>query len=233
MNQPMRSSDPERGQVRRLCVSLVPIFNHLPHEELATVAGKARMRTYARGEFIHRAGEQSDQLLIVHRGRVKIYRLSDEGREQLLRILEPGHFMGELALFAQRRHDSYAEALEDSEVCAIDRKDLHELLQEHPAVGIHVLDELAQRLGKSERQTASIGTVSIDARIAGYLLSLAEEADTCTIRLPMTRRDLASFLGVAPETVSRRLTMFESRGWISQSGQRSIRILDMDALLLV
>lgn len=104
-------SDPHHEHLPALCVSRVPIFNHLPAEALAVIADKASMRTHERGQFIHRAGEPSDKLFIVHTGKVKVYRLSDTGKEQLVRILNPGDFAGELALFSNEAHDSYAETI--------------------------------------------------------------------------------------------------------------------------
>lgn len=222
-----------KSDAHELCVSLVPIFNHLPAEDLITISRKAQMRTFDRGEFIHRAGDRSDHLFIIHRGKVKVYRLSESGKEQLLRILEPGDFIGELALFSDFQQDSYAETLEKSQICAIARSDLRALMLSHPSIGLHVMAELAERLGASEKQTAVIATETIDTRIGLYLASLAEKSKSAEITLPMTRKHLASYLGTTPETISRRFTEFEEQGWITQSGQRTITILDLDALLLL
>lgn len=229
------SSGPRDGEARHipaLCVSRVPIFNHLPDAELSAIAGKATMRTYERGEFIHRPGDSADRLFIVHRGKIKVYRLSDNGKEQLVRILNAGDFAGELALFSAAEHDSYGETMQDAEVCTIDRADVRDLLLQHPDISLHVLAELSRRLGTSERQTTVIATASINGRLALYLADQAEKQNTRRITLPMSRKHLASFLGTTPETVSRRLHEFEDAGWITQSGQRDITILDLDALLL-
>lgn len=191
------------------------------------------MRTYERGQFIHRAGDPSDKLFIIHKGKVKVYRLSDTGKEQLVRILSPGDFAGELALFSATAHDSYAEAMQTSEVCTIHQADVRELLLQYPDIGLHVLAELSRRLGTSEKQTTAIATASINARLAQYLANLGEQQGSPSFNLPMSRRYLASYLGTTPETVSRRLGEFEEAGWIQQSGQRKITILDLDALLLV
>lgn len=220
-------------ETHALCVSRVPIFNHLPVEELTIIAGKANMRSYERGQFIHRDGDPSDQLFILHRGAVKVYRLSEAGKEQLVRILRPGDFIGEMALFSATAHDSYAEAMQATQICAISRADLRELLLEYPAISLHVLAELSRRLGASEKQTTAIATEPINARIALYLAELSEQEKSFTFRLPMSRKHLASFLGTTPETVSRRLGEFEQAGLIRQTGQREISILDMDALLLI
>lgn len=221
------------ADVHALCVSRVPIFNHLPADQLAVIAGKASMRVYERGQFIHRSGEQSDQLFIIHKGQAKVYRLSDTGKEQLVRVLRSGDFIGELALFSEAQHDSYAEVTQTAQVCAINRQDVRNLLLQYPTISLHVLAEVTRRLGSSEKQAAVIATESINARIGQYLAELADREGSSSFHLPMSRKDLASYLGTTPETLSRRFTEFETAGWIEQSGQRRIKILDLDALLLV
>lgn len=233
LNPLSQTPDMAHEHVPTLCVSRVPIFNHLPAVALSVIAKKASMQTYERGQFIHRAGDSSDKLFIVHKGKVKVYRLADTGKEQLVRILAPGDFAGELALFSSTDHDSYAETMQPSEICTIYQADVRELLLQYPDISLHVLAELSRRLGTSEKQTAAIATASINARLAQYLAGLAEQENSNSFSLPMSRRYLASFLGTTPETVSRRLGEFEEAGWIHQTGQRKITILDLDALLLV
>lgn len=230
-NPPLQSPEAPHERAVTSCVSRVPIFNHLPVQELSVIAAKALMRTYDRGQFVHRAGDPSDKLFIVHHGKIKVYRLADNGKEQLVRILGAGDFAGELALFSSAQQDSYAEAMEPSQVCTIYQHDVRGLLLRYPDIGLHVLAELSQRLATSEKQTAAIATASINARLAQYLVDRAQREGGQRFSLPMSRRHLASFLGTTPETVSRRLGEFEEAGWILQSGQRQITILDRDALL--
>lgn len=220
----------DHGHKPTLCVSRVPIFNHLSDDALSMIVTKASMRVYERGEFIYRAGDPSNKLFIVHKGQVKIYRLSDSGKEQLLRILNPGDFAGEV-LFSAVNQDSYAEVMLPSEICTIYHEDLKELLIQYPNISLHILAELSRRLEISEQQTATISTASINARLAHFLIKQAEIANADSYQLPMNRKNLASFLGTTPETVSRRLGEFEDAGWIAQQGQRQITILDHDALL--
>lgn len=123
--------------------------------------------------------------------------------------------------------------MQTSEICTIYQADVRELLRHYPDISLHMLAELSRRLGTSEKQTTAIATESINARLAQYLADQAEHADSPSFSLPMSRRYLASFLGTTPETVSRRLGEFEEAGWISQSDQRQITILDLDALLQV
>ncbi|MET3574503.1 Crp/Fnr family transcriptional regulator [Bhargavaea ullalensis] len=218
--------------VHQMCISIVPIFNHLGDDELREIVGSTVPLKYTRGETIYSAGERSDRLYIVHQGRVKIYRLSENGKEQLVRILGPGDFIGELAVFQTTVHDSYAEALEKTEICSLGRDDLQRFLLKYPSISLRLMNEFARRLDESEKQAASFATEPVDTRVAMYLAELADTAAANPIRLPMTRKDLASHLGTTPETISRKFADFEDAGWIRQLGQKEIEILDMDALLL-
>lgn len=162
---------------------------------------------------------------------MKIYRLSDLGREQLVRLLYPGDFTGELALFKATVLENFAETVEDSQICIIKRDDLQRLLVKYPTISLKVLNEFANRLATSEKQTASFVSEKVETRIALYLMEQLEKIGNNVIELPMSKKDLASFLGTTPETLSRRLTEFETNGMIEQNGQRQIKIID-EALLL-
>ena len=217
---------------QKLCISIVPIFNHLDQNEMQEIVKESHSNSHTKGQTIYQAGEKSDGLYIVHKGRVKIYRLSDNGKEQLVRILKPGDFTGELSLFNESVHDAYAEALEPVELCVMGRDNFQQFLLKYPAIALKVLTEFSTRLAKTEKQAASIAMESTETRVAIYLADLVEEQKRSDVNLPMSRKDLASHLGTTPETVSRKLTDFENAGWIKQNGQREIIILDLDALLL-
>lgn len=219
-------------EMQKTCISIVPIFNHLEIHEMNEIVKETNSVSHRRGQTIYRAGEQSDGLYIVHKGRVKIYRLSETGKEQLVRILEPGDFTGELSLFSESIHDAYAEALEPVELCVMGRDDFQQFLLKYPAISLKVLIEFSTRLAQTEKQAAHIAMESVETRIALYLANQVEQQKSNNIQLPMSRKDLASHLGTTPETVSRKLTDFQDAGWISQTTQRDIDILDLDALLL-
>lgn len=219
--------------MQKSCISIVPIFNHLDATEMAEIVKETRSVTHKRGDTIYRAGEMSDGLYIVHTGRVKIYRLSDTGKEQVVRILGPGDFTGELSLFSKSVHDAYAEAMERVELCVMDREDFQKFLFQYPAISLKVLTELSSRLAQTENQAAAIAMESTEARIAMYLANQVDETQHPVLTLAMSRKDLASHLGTSPETISRKLAEFEDAGWIRQLGQREIEVLDLDALLLV
>ena len=221
------------GGASRSCVSSVPIFNHLEAEQLQDVMQVVKSVTYKRGEILFHAGDESDSLYIVNQGHVKIYRLSDLGREQLVRLLYPGDFTGELALFKATVLENFAEAVEDSQICVIKRDDLQQLLLKYPSISIKVLNEFANRLANSEKQTASFVSEKVETRIALFLQEQSKKQATKTIELPMSKKDLASYLGTTPETLSRRLSDFEASGAIKQNGQRNITIKDEAQLMQI
>mgnify|MGYP001945993973 CR=1 FL=1 len=194
------------------------------------IAEKSTHINFKKGEVIIHDGDPLDYLYIVHQGRVKIYQLFESGKEQLLRILEPGEFMGEMALFTKKEMDSYAEALEKTEICAIHRNDMQHLMKEHPTIAIKILEQFSERLDQTEKLVGELSSKDVEMRIATYLVELTEKNNTLDIVLPMSKKDLASFLGTTQETVSRRLSTFQTNGWIEQEGHRNIKITNIQAL---
>ncbi len=217
-----------------LCISVVPIFNHLEREQMEEIKQVVKSSSYKKGEILYREGDKSDFLYIVRKGKIRIYRLSESGKEQLLRILNPGDFTGELALFRESIHESYAEAMCDTDVCLISRDDLQELLIKYPSISLKILSEFSNRLVSSERQTARFATERVETRLAKFLLECIDNnSDSLEIELPMSKKDLASYLGTTPETLSRKLSDFEDEGYIKQKTGKRISILNVDALSLL
>ncbi|QUW20265.1 Crp/Fnr family transcriptional regulator [Sporosarcina sp. Marseille-Q4063] len=220
-------------EMQKMCISIVPIFNHLDANEMSEIVKETNSVKHPRGHTIYHAGDTSDGLYIVHKGRVKIYRLSETGKEQLVRILGPGDFTGDLSLFTESVHDSYAEAMEPVELCVMSRDNFQQFILKYPAISLKVLGEFSRRLAKTEKQAANIAMETVETRIAMYLAEVSDETMSKTVMLPMSRKDLASHLGTTPETVSRKLADFEDNGWIRQLNNREIEIVDLDALLLI
>lgn len=217
-------------EVQQLCISLVPIFNHLKYEDMKEIVKTTKMTVYERNDMIYRAGDRSNRLYIVHKGQVKIYRLAESGREQLLRIMEPGDFMGELALFSESTFDHYAEATTKTEICMMHRHDLQSFLLKFPTISLEIMTEFSKRLGQAEQLVSRLTSQDVEKRTASYLAELAETQGRTNITLPMSKKDLASYLGTTPETISRKLAELQDLGWIAQTGQRKIRILNRQAL---
>ncbi len=215
------------------CVSLVPIFNHLEDNQMEEIVETIKPGKYKKGEIIYSAGNRSDSLYIVNKGRIRIFRLSESGKEQLVRILQVGDFTGELALFSDTTHESYAQAMEDTEVCMINRSDLQDFLLRYPSISLKILSEFSSRLEKAEKQTTSVSTEKVETRIARFISEIVGNTKSMEFTLPMSKKDLASYLGTTPETISRKLAEFEDVGYIKQKTARRILVLDLDKLRLL
>lgn len=207
-----------------LCVSKVPFFNHLAAEEMMQIAEISRHRLYKKGTMIYKAWDPLNDLLIVHTGSVKIVQLFESGKEQILRVLEPGEFFGELALFTEKTMDTYVEALEDSDICMIHRDHMQQLMTNYPMIAVKILEQFSERLDAADKLIGELSAKDVESRIAGYLLDLAEKQASYHVTLPMTKKDLASFLGTSQETVSRRLSTLQKQGIITQKGHRQVVI---------
>ncbi|MDN6161441.1 MAG: Crp/Fnr family transcriptional regulator [Atopostipes sp.] len=216
------------------CINLVPIFNHLDKESQDIIATKAYSTKLKKDEFLYQAGDLDDSLYIVHRGQIRITHLAESGKEQLIRLLNPGDFTGEWTIFSDAgQHEHYAQATRATNVCTIRREDLDELLKEYPEISTEILKTMATRLQKSQKQTASITTEDVRNRIIYYLEDLAQvdEEDETRVQLPMSRKDLASYLGTTPETISRRFKELENEGLIQQLPKNTIHIPSVEELL--
>lgn len=218
-----------------MCVSWVPIFNHLEDHQLTEIMTTTQSISYKKSELIYCAGDEADALYIIHKGKIRIYRLSDSGKEQLIRILYPGDFVGESALFSESVHESYAEAALETKVCLIKRPSFQQLLLNYPSISLKVLTEFSSRLKASEKQAARFSTEKVETRIALFIAeSLNEDiSGKLELILPMSKKDLASYLGTTPETISRKFNDLEDKGYIKKISHKQIEIIDLDGLLLL
>ena len=211
------------------CIELVPIFANLTFDEMMEIARITTDKVYEKNEMIYMAGDKGEKLYVIHQGKVKISRLSDSGKEQVIRILGPGEFMGELSLFSHSSLADNAEALEKTIVCVIKGEEIKKLMLKYPTVAFKVLEEMSQRLEKAENLIENINLHGVERRLADTLLNMADEKGE--IVLKMSRKDLASHLGMSRETLSRKLTFFQEQGLIELVGHKRIVIMDKEALM--
>lgn len=210
------------------CIKIVPIFNNLSEKEMLEVARITFSKSFKKGEMIYMTGDQGDKLFVIHKGKVKITRLASSGKEQVIRVLGPGEFMGELAIFSQSSMADNAEALEDIDMCIIAGRDLKLLLEKYPHISFKIMEELSNRLEKAENLIENISLHSVEKRLAKTLLNMKDKSGN--INLNMSKRDLASLMGMSQETLSRKLTAFVELKIIKLVGHRRIIILNENAL---
>ena len=204
------------------CLARVPIFMQLTNEEQEQVHIYLRPARFEKGEFVAHAGDNNARLLVLNRGSAKIVRTSKDGREQIVRLLKPGDYVGELSVFTGRSSASDIVVTENSSFCTLDRKHLHDLLAAKPQLAVRLLADLSTRLERTEEYAESLGLSTASERLHALLLEIADGRGSFT--LSQSKKDLASRIGVTPETLSRTLKKLESDGFIEVSN-KSIRIL--------
>jgi len=185
---------------------------------------------YRKGELIFTEGDPVDGLRIIARGTVKIFKLSLEGKEQILTHFSKGEPIGESAVFAGGTFPASAMSIEDSLILCIPRAEIQDLIFTDPQVGMNMLAVLSRRLQIFARLIEDLSLKEISARLAKYLLDiLSRNPGSSTLALAMPKSQLALRLGTVPETLSRILTRMKDRGIITVEGRR-ITILKLEIL---
>ena len=210
------------------CIEHVPIFANLSREERMEIIEIASSRNFEKGEMVYRAGDEGGTLFVLHTGRAKLFRLIARGMVQVLRLIGPGEFIGELSLFSSLPLTDNVQALESTTMCVLQGGRLKGLMAKYPSIAFKVMDELSRRLEKAEYRIEDISLSSVTKRVAGALLELSEGKQE--ILLPMTKGDLASQLGMTQETLSRKLAALQEEGLILLKGYRKIIIKDRSEL---
>ncbi|MQS44644.1 Crp/Fnr family transcriptional regulator [Lactobacillus salsicarnum] len=214
------------------CLSLVTIFQSLPEKDLAIVADIVSAHHFKAGEFLYQAGDEANALMIVAHGQAKVYQIAANGKEQMLRILQTGEFDGEAALFSNSERTSFAEALMDTDVCQISRGDFQKLMKSSPELAVNMVNAFGQRITQLEQQTTEVTTASVESRLANYLLETSAGLDDARFTLPLKKKDIATYLGTTPETISRKLTKMASDNLLENKGLQ-VKILDSDGLAML
>ena len=175
-----------------LCVSFVPLFNHLVQQDQEKVHALVKHHYVEKGEQIL-APNGEPQLVIVASGSMKVYQLSASGKEQLLRVIEPGGYEGESQLLGVPNESLFGEALEKTEICILRQKDFSELLLHYPALSLKLLAINVEKLTKVQQQTTFLMMEKVEERVAVYLLDLAKATGKDHFFLPMKMKELAAF----------------------------------------
>lgn len=217
------------------CAARVPIFSTLSRTELENVASLLSQKVYPSGSLIIQEGIVPPSFIIVCKGKIKIFSHSQDGKEQIMYILTGGDFFGARNLLHEKEADYNAMSMEESLICSIERKDFRQLISRYPEMGLKIMDVLCSRLEKMEALVRKISPKDVDARISLMLLELSEKygreyGGGILVELPMNREEMANYIGVARETISRKLTMLKEEGIIDIKGNKKLLILKEEEL---
>ena len=205
----------------------VSLFWDLTEKELGYISEKMVLRHYEAGQMILLEASEGEQCFFVTEGSVKITRLSKDGREVILAILNDGDFFGEMSLLDGEFRSANVVALDDTEVLTLNRNDFLLVLKNYPQIAIRLLKEMAHRLRKSDRQIASLSLSDAEKRIAMCILRIADEkgvikkGQVSIPKIPI-QQDIANMSGTSRETVSRAFKLFVKEGFVQRNGKELI-----------
>lgn len=211
-----------------------PLFAGLSQPELHNLAARTVRKLFSAGELIFSEGEPCNGLHIVARGRVRIFKTSVNGREQVLAVNGPGESVAELPVFDGGPFPASASAVEDCELAFISRSDFHAYCLEHPEVALKVLSVVGARLRRLVGIIEELSFTTIRERLIAMLVKLAQSAGHATpagieFLLPGTHQELANQLGTVRELVSRNLMRLQAEGVLEVDARRIV-VKDLKSL---
>ncbi|MCK4535758.1 MAG: Crp/Fnr family transcriptional regulator [Desulfuromonadales bacterium] len=212
----------------RLLLKNIPLFAGLSIEDLDALQAISRVRTHARGELLFADGEEAEGFFVVLSGKVKVYKLSAEGKERILHIVSPGGTFAEAAIFGNGLYPAYAEPLQKSSLLFLPKESFLSLLASNSQISINMIAGLSYFLRQFTRQIEDLTFKDVPSRLARYLLDISEGRSE-NIELPISKSQLASNLGTVSETLSRTLRKLTEEDIIRVDG-KSVRIIDLDRL---
>jgi CRP/FNR family transcriptional regulator, anaerobic regulatory protein len=208
------------------------VCNAIPDEDMARLASIAVVTEVAGGSTFIEEAEPAHSFFNITRGTAKLFKLLPDGRRQITGFAGVGHFLG---LAVSETYAFSAEAIEPVRFCRFPRTRLRALLDDYPAMEKRLLEVAANELVAAQEQMLLLGRKTARERMASFLVMQSRQGLGCRqprgrFPLPMTRSDIADYLGLTIETVSRTLTRFRSEGLIEIPGQSELVILNRRAL---
>jgi len=211
-----------------------PVFSGLEPEELAAVARAVVMREVPKGGLLFEEGDEARGFFLLVSGRMKVFKATPDGREQILHFISPGETFAEVALFAGSSYPATAQALAPSRVAAIPREGLFRLVEKNPQLCLNLLAGFARWVRQFNALLAEYAK-AVPARVAGYLLAEGMRqhpgtlADGVRVRLGVNKGELAAHLGTVGETLSRAFARLREDGLVEVE-EKEIVIRDLAGL---
>ena len=215
------------------CMSEVDIFSDLDDQEMAAIAAAAPMRQFAPGELLYSPPQPMETLFILKQGRVRIFRVSRDGRALTTAIITPGTIFGEMLLLGQQMHDNFAEALDKVTVCVMSRSDVQRFLLSDSRIAARISEILGNRVSQLERRLSDTVFKSVPQRIATTLCLLAGQEPRRLlgrgIQIQLTHEQVAALAGTSRETTTKILNEYADQGLV-HLGRGRITIADLPRL---
>ena len=210
-------------------LAAIPLFAGLSREQIAALARIGIRRTCRKGEHLFAEGDAGSGFYVVLSGRVKIFKVSAEGKEQILHFVGPGESFGEVSVFTGQGFPADAVTGAATTLCFFPRADFTALIRSDPTLALNMLAQLSRRLRQFAGLIEDLSLKEVPGRLAKHLLYLSGREGDGQLELDISKGQLASLLGTIPETLSRILAKMNRQGLLHSRGS-GIRILDREGL---
>jgi CRP-like cAMP-binding protein len=231
--------DPQRSRTLAEKLGLLrelDLFEGLSDADIEAIGHATTMTRCQRGYMVLSPDDPPDRVHILKRGRVRVYRVTPDGKQLTLDIYEKGTILGDMAFLGQARvPEAYAETLGEAVICTITPDELRRLIERYPAIGVNIISHLSRRLREAERELASMAYERVGQRLARKLVDLAgrfgvpTKGDRTVIRERLTQQELAEMIGTTRETLAHTLADFR-RGGLLDTVDHEIVIRDAERL---
>jgi CRP-like cAMP-binding protein len=211
------------------------IFKRLTRGQLAGIINKGRtIKLHPKTVLFHQ-GEPAHSCFLVNRGRLKLTKLNEQGKEVILRYIGSGEVTAAITVLKNWTYPVTAESIEETDVVGWDKSTILELMHQYPDIAVNLLSIILERIDDVQHRYLEVCTEHVDQRIARSLLRLMRRAGSKTsegihIDIPLSRQNIADYSGTTLYTVSRTLSAWEKKGWI-HSGREQIVVTDPHALV--
>jgi CRP/FNR family transcriptional regulator len=211
-----------------------PLFAGLREEDLKKIRAIASLKQVGKKEVLFSDGEMAKGFYVILSGKVKLYKISPEGKEQILHVVSSPDAFAEAALFLEGSYPAFAEALGDSQLLFFPKKDFIQLIEKNPQLSINMIVSLSHYLRRFASLIEELSLKEVSSRIAKYLIDLSlksskEGKNSKEVELDLSKTQLASKLGTISETLSRTLAKMKAKRIIDVK-KNKIFILNREAL---
>jgi CRP/FNR family transcriptional regulator, nitrogen oxide reductase regulator len=197
----------------------VPFFNNLSVEGLDAVYGAALSRAYPDNSFLFHQDDPADRVFVLTEGRVKLFQLTLDGQQVIMRVVTPGMMMGAIGMIAGAVFPVSAQAAEDSRALYWPQEEILALVDRYPVLALNALRLLSDHVREFQDRYRELATERVERRVARMILRLASQTGRKTeqgvlLDIPLTRQDIAEMSGTTLYTVSRILSQWEGQGLV-------------------
>ncbi|WP_164848271.1 Crp/Fnr family transcriptional regulator [Halobacteriovorax sp. HLS] len=212
------------------------IFCELEELALSDIDKHKVTNKYKKGQTLFVQGNHPFGIYCISKGNVKVTKVGPDGKESIVRICQGGDILGHRSLFTEEHYTATATAMEESEVCFIDKKYILKMIEEKPTVSLNIINKLSKDMGSAETKLSSFHQKNVRERLAELLLVLKKTHGTeladgkVKLDIKLTREEMATMIGTANETLIRFISEFKDEGLIEQDGKTLIIVKEEELL---